>query len=166
VCALDRRRAIGRNGALPWHLPDDLRRFKALTLGKPILMGRKTAASLGRALPQRRNLVLTRSGRAPFDGMEVVAGLDDALALAGGQTLMVIGGGEVFALALPRAQTMHLTWVDTEVAGADAWFPDFDAAQWTVTHRHAHAADAKHAFAFEDVDYSRNRSRLKAAPTG
>jgi len=140
---------------LPWHLPDDLRRFKALTLGHPMLMGRRTAQSLGRALPQRRNLVLTRSGRVPFAGMEAVASLDEALALAGGGTLMVIGGGEVFALALPRAQRMHLTFVDTIVEGAGAWFPEFDTSQWRVTSRALHAADAKHAFAFEDVDYGR-----------
>ena len=78
---LDREHAIGKGNTLPWHLPDDLKRFKALTLGKPLLMGRKTAESLGRALPGRRNLVLTRSGRVPFDGMEAVASLDDALAM-------------------------------------------------------------------------------------
>jgi dihydrofolate reductase len=159
VCALDRRYAIGREGALPWHLPDDLRRFKALTLGKPMLMGRRTAQSLGRALPQRRNLVLTRSGRVPFEGMEAVASLDEARALAGADTLMVIGGGEVFALALPLAQAMHLTFVDTEVEGADAWFPRFDEGEWEVVSRQAHAADARHALAFEDVDYQRKSSR-------
>ena len=156
VCALDRNYAIGRAGALPWHLPDDLRRFKSLTLGQTILMGRKTAASLGRALPQRRNLVLSRSGSLPFEGMELVASLDEARALADNGTLVVIGGGEVFSLALPLATAMHLTWVDTEVEGADAWFPRFDESEWTVTHRHKHAPDAKHAFAFEDVDYQRS----------
>jgi dihydrofolate reductase len=89
--------------------------------------------------------------------MEVVASLDEALALAGGGTLMVIGGGEVFALALPRAQRMHLTWVDTLVDGADAWFPPFDKSQWRITARAHHAADAKHAFAFEDIDYEKKK---------
>ena len=84
VAALDRHRAIGRGNALPWRLPDDLKRFKALTLGKPVLMGRKTAESLGRALPGRRNLVLTRSGVTPFDGMEAVASIDAAIDLAQG----------------------------------------------------------------------------------
>jgi dihydrofolate reductase len=155
VCALDRKRAIGKDGGLPWHLPDDLRRFKALTLGHPMLMGRRTAQSLGRALPQRRNLVLTRSGRVPFEGMEAVASLDEALARAAGEQLMVIGGGEVFALALPLALRMHLTYVDTLVEGADAWVPEFDASQWGVISRVPHPADAKHAFAFEDVDYEK-----------
>jgi dihydrofolate reductase len=158
VCALDREFAIGRDGGLPWHLPDDLKRFKALTLGHPILMGTRTALSLGRALPKRRNLVLTRSGRAPSDGMEAVASFEEALALAGGDTLMVIGGGEVFALALPRATRMHLTWVDTVVEGADAWFPRFDELDWRVTARMRHPADDRHAFAFEDLDYERTRS--------
>ena len=155
VCALDRNYAIGRDGALPWHLPDDLKRFKAITLGHPLLMGRKTADALGRALPGRRNLVLTRSGRVPFAGMEAVSSLDEALAQAGGDTLMVIGGGEVFALTLPLARAMHLTFVDTQVQGADAWFPRFDESQWRVVSRAHHAADAKHAFAFDDVDFLR-----------
>ncbi|HEY2344476.1 MAG TPA: dihydrofolate reductase [Xanthomonadaceae bacterium] len=155
IAALDRHRAIGRGNALPWHLPDDLQRFKALTLDKPVLMGRKTAESLGRALPKRRNLVLTRSGRVPFDGMEAVASLEEASRCAGDGELMVIGGGDVFALTLPLATRMHLTHVDTVVAGADAFFPEYAAAQWRVTAREAHAADAKHACAFEFVDYIR-----------
>jgi dihydrofolate reductase len=156
VCALDRAYAIGRDGALPWHLPDDLKRFKALTLGHPMLMGRKTAEALGRALPGRRNLVLTRSGRVPFAGMEAVASVEEARVLAGEGALMVIGGGEVFALTLPLAQRMHLTFVDTIVEGADAWFPRFDESQWRVIARASHPIDAKHAYAFEDVDFDRN----------
>ena len=156
VAALDREHAIGKGNALPWHLPDDLKRFKALTLGRPLLMGRKTAESLGRALPGRRNLVLTRSGRVPFDGMEATASLDDALATArhdGAESLCVIGGGEIYALCLSRAARMYLTHVDTVVDGADAFFPRFDPAGWQVTHRESHSADAKHAHAFEFVDY-------------
>ena len=158
IAALDRHHAIGRGNAMPWHLPDDLKRFKALTLGRPVLMGRKTAESLGRALPKRRNLVLTRGGQAPFEGMEAVASLDEALRIAridGADTLAVIGGGEVYALALPRAARMHLTWVDAEVEGADAFFPRFDPDDWRVTAREAHAADARHAHAFEFVDFAR-----------
>ena len=156
VAALDRDFAIGKDNMLPWHLPADLKRFKALTLGKPLLMGRRTAESLGRALPGRRNLVLTRSGRVPFDGMQAVATLDGALQLANDDPageLCVIGGGEVFAMTLPIATRMHLTWVDTVVDGADAFFPRFDPVQWDVLARETHAADAKHAFPFEFVDY-------------
>jgi dihydrofolate reductase len=158
IAALDRNRAIGRGNALPWHLPDDLKRFKALTLGKPVLMGRKTAESLGRALPKRRNLVLTRSGRVPFDGMEAVASIEDALTLVaadGADELCVIGGGEVYALTQPFAMRLHLTHVDTVVDGGDAFFPTFDPMRWRVTAREAHAADDKHASAFEFVDYAR-----------
>lgn len=158
IAAMDRNGAIGKAGALPWHLPDDLRRFKALTLGKPVLMGRRTAESLGRALPGRRNLVLTRSGTAPFDGMHAIDGLDTArgIAAADGQDeLYVIGGGEIYALCLPQATRLHLTHVDTVVERADAFFPPFDAAAWKIVAREAHPADARHAFAFEFVDYAR-----------
>lgn len=158
IAALDRRHAIGSKGQLPWHLPDDLKHFKALTQGKPVLMGRKTAESLGRALPGRRNWVLTRNGRVPFAGMHAVASLDQALAWAVDESadeLCVIGGGEVYALALPRADRMHLTWVDTVVSQADAFFPPFDAKQWIAVKREQHPADARHAFAFEMVDYTR-----------
>jgi len=158
IAALDRNFAIGKGGALPWHLPDDLKRFKALTLGKTVLMGRKTAESLGRALPKRRNLVLTRSGRVPYAGMQGVASLEDASRIAsedGGEELCVIGGGELYALALPLATRMHLTHVDAEVDGADAHFPGFDAGEWRLTGFGTHSADATHAFAFEFADYQR-----------
>ena len=159
IAALDRDFAIGKGNALPWHLSDDLKRFKALTLGKPLLMGRKTAESLGRALPGRLNLVLTRSGHVPFDGMQSVETLAEALFVAGleeSEELCVIGGGEVFALALPQAARMHLTWVDTVVEGADAFFPRFDPNDWRETSREAHPADARNAFAFEFADYERD----------
>jgi dihydrofolate reductase len=160
LAALDRNFAIGKGNALPWHLSDDLRRFKALTLGKPLLMGRKTADSLGRALPGRTNLVLTRSGRVPFDGMQSVETLEEALFVAGLEQageLCVIGGGEIFALALPLAERMHLTWVDTVVEGADAFFPRFDPVEWRELSREAHPADARNAFAYEFADYERLR---------
>lgn len=159
VAAVDRRLAIGRDNGLPWHLPDDLARFKALTLGKVLLMGRRTADSLGRSLPGRRNLVLTRSGRVPFAGMQAVASLDEALALAaadGAGELAVIGGGEVYALALPRAHVLHMTHVDTLVEGAHAFFPAFDAGGWQAVSREPHPADGRHAFAFEFVEYRRS----------
>ncbi len=155
IAALDRNHAIGRDGAMPWHLPDDLKRFKALTLGKPVLMGRKTALAIGRALPGRTNLVLTRGDHAPFADQIVVRSLDEAIAHAGGNELAVIGGGEVYALALPRATHMHLTWVDTAVADADTFFPRFDAHGWIETSREERCADARHAFAIAFVAYRR-----------
>jgi len=155
IAALDRNYAIGRDGAMPWHLPDDLKRFKALTLGMPVLMGRKTAQAIGRALPGRKNLVLTRGATAPYADQQVVASLDAAVAAAQGEDLMVIGGGEVYALALPRATRLHLTWIDTAAADADAHFPRFDRGEWHETYRDAHPADARHQFAFSFVDYER-----------
>jgi len=154
IAALDRNHAIGREGAMPWHLPDDLKRFKALTLGKTVLMGRKTALAIGRALPGRVNLVLTRGEHAPFDGQRIVHSLDEAIAIAAGE-LAVIGGGEVYALALPRATDLHLTWVDTQAENADAHFPRFDSREWAETAREHHAVDAKHEFAMDFVDYRR-----------
>lgn len=156
IAALDRNFAIGREGTMPWHLPDDLRRFKRLTLGKTVLMGRKTALAIGRALPGRPNLVLTRTGAVPFPGQVAVESLDAALERAGAGDLMVIGGGEVYALALPRAQRMHLTWIDTAAASADTFFPRFDASEWTIVSEEPHAVDARHASAFRFVDYQRN----------
>ncbi len=154
IVALDRNHAIGKDNALPWRLPDDLKRFKALTLGKPVLMGRKTAKSLGRALPGRRNLVLTRSGNVPFAGMEAFATLESALRSAkGAEEICVIGGGEIFAMTLPIATRMHLTWVDTAITGADAFFPRFDPAQWREVLSESRAADARNEYAFEFVDY-------------
>lgn len=158
IAAMDRNRAIGRDNDLPWRLPNDLRRFKALTLGKPVLMGRRTAESLGRALPGRRNLVLTRGGQVPFEGMEAVATVDEALQAArgtGADELCVIGGAQVYALLLPRADAMHLTLVDAAVEGADTFFPAFGAGDWVETGREAHAADPGHEHAYAFVDYLR-----------
>jgi len=155
IAALDRNYAIGRAGAMPWHLPDDLKRFKQLTLGKTVLMGRKTALAIGLPLPGRRNLVLTRGAAPPFAGQEITASIEAALALAQGEELMVIGGGEVYALALPRATHLYLTWIDTAADQADAFFPHFDARAWREVARLEHAADARHEFAFAFVDYER-----------
>ncbi|HEV7269765.1 dihydrofolate reductase [Pseudoxanthomonas sp.] len=158
IAALDRHRAIGRDNDLPWRLPDDLKRFKTLTLGKPVLMGRKTAESLARALPGRLNLVLTRSGSVPFEGMQAVASVDEAVRIAveqGSEELCVIGGGEVYAVTLDRADVLHLTEVNTVVEDAHAFFPAFDRAAWREVARESHPADAKHAIGFDFVEYRR-----------
>lgn len=157
VVALDRNRGIGQGNAMPWHLPDDFKHFKALTLGKPILMGRKTAQSLGRALPGRTNLVLTRSGQVPFAGMQAVASLDEARVIAaaeGAGELCVIGGGEIYRLLLEQASDLYLTWVDTEVV-ADTHFPEVDPARWQEVDSQPHAADERHDFAFRFAHYVR-----------
>lgn len=157
IAALDRQRGIGRDNTMPWHLPDDFRHFRALTLGKPILMGRRTAQSLGRALPGRTNLVLTRSGQVPFAGMQAVASLEEAKVMAaaeGADELCVIGGGEIYRLLLDQASDLYLTWVDTEVV-ADTHFPEVDPAQWREVDSQHHAADGRHAFAFRIAHYVR-----------
>jgi len=155
VAALDNEFAIGRGNALPWHLPADLQRFKALTLNKPIVMGRKTAESLGRALPKRRNIVLSRSGSVPFSGMEAAHSFEEVLNSCRDEAeICIIGGGEIYRLAFPFATYLYLTHVDTVVENADAFFPNFDLKKWLVMPRERHAADEKHAFAFEFVDYS------------
>lgn len=156
IAAFDETQAIGKNNSLPWRLPEDLKRFKALTMGKPLLMGRKTAQSLGRALPGRANLVLTRSGTVPFEGMQAVSTVELALALVkADDELMVIGGGDIYALALPLANKMHITEVETITPGADAFFPHYPKEQWTQLLRVRHVLD-KHDHPFSFVDYERN----------
>jgi len=163
IAALDHQRAIGRDNALPWYLPDDLKRFKALTLGKPVLMGRKTAHSLGRALPGRANLVLTGSGKAPFAGMQAVPSLDAARLRAvelGADEVCVIGGAQVYAQTLAQADALYLTYVDTLVEDADTWFPAFDLADWVEVARSRHACDERHRVGFAFVDYRRVSRRV------
>ncbi len=157
IAALDCNRAIGRGNAMPWHLPNDLRRFRTLTMGHPVLMGRHTSQSIGKALPGRRNLVLSRSGKSAWPGQEVVGSLDQALAqVADAPCLFVIGGGEIYAATLPLAQRLHLTWVDTEVPDADTWFPALDVGHWQETASQAHRRDQRHAHDYRFVDYTRN----------
>lgn len=155
VVATDERGAIGRAGGLPWHLPDDLRRFKALTLGKPVLMGRKTWDSIGRPLPGRHNLVITRQAGLDLAGATVVASLEAALAAAGDvPEVCVIGGAEIFLQALPQVEVVHLTRVHATVA-ADTYLPPLDAATWEEVAREEHAADERHAHAFSFIELRR-----------
>ena len=155
VAAVAGNGVIGRGQQLPWHLPDDLRHFKAITIGKPILMGRRTFASIGRALPGRRNLVLTHAARAPVAGVEVVHSLDEALQLcATAAELCVIGGAEVYRLALPQATRIYLTRVNADVEG-DVRFPDIDWSQWQETARREHPPDAMHNHALSFITLER-----------
>ena len=154
IAALDDNRLIGRDNALPWRLPNDLKFFKRSTLDKIVLMGRKTWDSLGRPLPQRDNWVLTRDrGFAP-EGARVFHDLDEALAAAGERELVIIGGAELYRQALPRVGRMYLTEVHGRFEG-DAWFPEFDAAAWREIAREDHPADEKHACAYSFVSYDR-----------
>jgi dihydrofolate reductase len=147
IVARARNGVIGRDNALPWRLPQDLRRFRALTLGKPILMGRRTFESIGRALPGRTNLVLTRDPHWRAPGVLVVHSVAEALALTRASAeLVVIGGAEIFRLLLPRAHRMYLTDVHADVPG-DTFFPEFDLTQWAAVERRVQPADAHHAHA-------------------
>jgi dihydrofolate reductase len=154
IAALDRDRVIGREGQLPWSLPDDLARFKALTLGKPIVMGRKTYDSVGKPLPKRTNIVLTRSPIA-IEGCIVVHDVAGALEAAGdAPEVCIIGGGAIYELFLSVATDLELTHVETNVTG-DARFPVVDPAVWQAVKRERHETDARHAVPFEYVTYVR-----------
>lgn len=156
IAALADNRAIGIDNRLPWHLPADLKHFKATTLGKPIIMGRKTWDSLGRPLPGRLNLVVSRQPDLRLEGAEVCASLDAAIARAGAWAreqgageLMLIGGAELYAQALPRAQRLYLTRVHLQPQG-DAFFPEFAAADWQLAERSEQPAEgAAAAYALE-----------------
>jgi len=150
IVAMADNGVIGRGNGLPWHLPDDLRRFKALTMGHALLMGRKTHDSIGRALPGRQNLVLTRNPAWRAPGCEAVNSLDDAVAQARDATLFVIGGAEVFSLAWPIVGRLELTEVHAEPEG-DTLLEGFDRAGWRETFRERHTADARHAHPFSFV---------------
>jgi len=138
---------IGRDNTLPWHLPEDLKRFKRLTMGKPILMGRKTFESIGKPLPGRENIVVTRDTNYHREGVTVVHDLDGALRAAGNAPeIMVIGGAELFRALLPRAGRIHLTRVHGNIAG-DVMWPALDERDWQVVERESRAADERHAYA-------------------
>jgi dihydrofolate reductase len=147
IVAMDETGVIGRDGRLPWRQPADLMHFKVLTMGKPILMGRKTFDSIGKPLPGRTNLVLTRDAAWTREGAIAVRSLDDAVERSSGAPeLMVIGGAEVFRLALPQARRIYLTRIHARVQG-DTHFPPLDWSSWREVERQPFAADEKHAFA-------------------
>ena len=138
---------IGRENQLPWQLPDDLKRFKRITLGRPVVMGRKTFESIGRPLPGRANIVVTRDTHYRRDGITVVHDIDSAVRCAGDvPEVMVIGGAELFRLFLPRARRVHLTRVHADIDG-DAYWPALDQREWRLAEGESHSADERHAHA-------------------
>jgi dihydrofolate reductase len=144
VVAMTRDGVIGRDNGMPWHLPDDLKHFKAVTMGKPMLMGRKTFDSIGKPLPGRTSLVLTRDPQWRAAGVTVVRSLDDTFkAIAGAPELCVVGGAEIFRLTLPLAHRMHLTRIHANIPG-DTRFPSFDESEWRESERTEHPMDARH----------------------
>jgi len=155
VVAVAENGAIGKNNALLWRLPDDLKYFKAITMGKPIVMGRKTFDSIGRPLPGRVNIVISRQANLAIPGCVVVSSLTEAIKAAGDvPEIAIIGGAEVYRLALPLAHTLYLTKVHASLEG-DVFFPSVSDAQWRETHREDHAADERHAHAFSFVTLER-----------
>ncbi|PZR22555.1 MAG: diacylglycerol kinase [Citrobacter freundii] len=150
VVAAARNNVIGKDNQLLWRLPNDTRYFKNVTWGMPVVMGRKTFESLGKPLAGRTNIVLTRNSNWKADNVTVVKNLDDAIFVARQmdvKELMVIGGGEIYKMAMPKAGRIHLTRVEADVEG-DALFPEIDPLLWKLVSRTDHAADEKHAYAY------------------
>jgi len=148
IVAVSANGVIGRGGELPWHLSDDLKRFKQLTLGKPIVMGRKTFESIGRALPGRQNIVLTRQSEFAADDCDVVSSIDAAIAASGDAgEVVVIGGSEIYKLFLPLAERIYMTRVQIDVDG-DVRFPELDDELWQETERENHDADDLNEYEF------------------
>jgi dihydrofolate reductase len=152
IAAMDENRAIGFDNKLPWHLPDDLKFFKACTQGGVVVMGRKTFESLGcRPLPNRRNIVLTRQMQWMHEGIEVAHDwyqLYNSLMLQGLDRVWIIGGGEIYTTCLEQASELVLTHVVTRLAQADAWFPVWNAEQWQCVNTQLHDADERHVYSF------------------
>jgi dihydrofolate reductase len=155
IVAMAENRVIGRGNQMPWHLPADLRHFKNVTLGKPVIMGRKTYESIGRPLPGRRNVVITRNTAWQAEGVECADSLDAALALVDTHAeVMIIGGGQLYREALPLAHRLYLTHIQLSVMDADTWFPDYSSFQWALLSDEQHEPDEKNPYyyRFETLD--------------
>lgn len=164
VVAVARNGTIGREGGLPWSLPNDLKFFKEITLGKPVVMGRKTFESIGRPLPRRTNIVITRDRGYRAEGCVVVHSLEEALHAAGDAAeVMVAGGGALFREALPRADRVYLTRVHGDVEG-DTHFPDLDAAEWRAVEERDMPADERHACAYTFITLERTKGHISQEP--
>lgn len=154
IAAMGNNRAIGLDGRMPWHLPAELQHFKRATMGKAIVMGRKTWQSIGRPLPGRQNIVISRNPGFSAAGADVSASLAAAVEIAEADEIMVIGGGQLYTLALPLAQRLILTLIDIEPE-ADTWFPAWDNNQWQQTEeRHFHV-DESNELAYRIVELTR-----------
>ena len=155
IVATSKNNVIGRDGGIPWHLSADLKRFKALTTGHPIVMGRRTFESIGRPLPGRRNIVISNSVNA-IEGCDVIKSVDDLLndkSLDG--MIFIIGGGEIYKQFLPYSKKVYLTEVETEIADGDTFFPELNPLVWIEVGRESHEADEKNDFNYSFVDYER-----------
>ena len=163
IAAMGRNRAIGLDGQLPWHLPRELRHFKETTMGKPIVMGRRTWQSIGRPLPGRQNLVVSRDASFRAEGCEVADSVAAAVALARGPEVMVIGGGELYRQMLAFADRMVLTQVDCEPP-ADTWFPEWRQEEWRQVTVRRESADERNPFDYRLIELTRRSGRDEISP--
>lgn len=158
IAAMANNRVIGKNNQMPWHLPADLGHFKAITLGKPVIMGRKTYESIGRPLPGRRNIVVSRNSDYRVEGCETAVSLEDAIKMVYEvEELMIIGGGNLYSQAMPLTDRLYLTFIDLNVDG-DTLFPKFEQLKLTEVKREKHLKDEKNSYDYEFVDYLVHRS--------
>ncbi|MGB3774082.1 MAG: dihydrofolate reductase [Leeuwenhoekiella sp.] len=154
IAAASANNALGKNGDLLWHLPDDFKRFKRLTMSHPIIMGRKTFESLPGLLPKRKHIVITRNEDYNPEGADVAHSLEQAIALAQNDTqIYVIGGGEIYKMALTIANKIELTRVHATFKDADAYFPEIDEKEWEIIESKSHSKDDRHAYAFDYLTY-------------
>ncbi len=155
IAAIGENRELGLGNKLPWHLPDDLKRFKEITRGHTVIMGRKTFESIGRLLPDRKNIIITRNKDFKVEGAIIVSNFEEALGESTGEDeVFVIGGGEIFSLALPHADKMYLTHVETKLPN-DAFFPEFNLSEWKVVNEESHPKDEKHMYDFTFKTYNK-----------
>jgi len=152
---MDRNRLIGNKNQLPWHLPADFAHFKSVTMGKPVVMGRKTFESIGKPLPGRTNIVLSRDPNTCFSGAVCVSSFEGAIsAVPDAEEMIIIGGSSIYEMLLPKTDRMYLTYVDGEFEG-DAWFPEFDETEWVVTDSTSLNPDDKNRYPCRFVTYER-----------
>lgn len=152
IAAMAHNRVIGKDNQMPWHLPADLKHFKSVTLGKPVIMGRKTYESIGKALPGRLNIVISRQAGYTLDDAEVVAGCEAALSIAGqAEEVMIIGGGTIYQYFLPRCHKLYLTEIDLAVEG-DTLFPDYHGTnRWHIVDEVSHQPDEKNPYNYRFI---------------
>ena len=154
IAAMGKNRAIGLDGRMPWHLPAELQHFKKTTMGKTIVMGRKTWQAIGRPLPGRQNIVVSRNPDFLAKGADLAASVDAAVAMSESDEVMIIGGGQLYALALPSATRMVLTLIDLEPE-ADTWFPEWDDAEWSQVSEEHYPIDDDNKLAYRVIELSR-----------
>jgi len=157
ICAMAKNRVIGKDNQMPWHLPADLKHFKSVTMSKPIVMGRKTYESIGRPLPGRKNIVISRNPNYQLENVDVVNSIDAALKLLNKEEeIMIIGGGFLYSQTIKLANTLYLTLIDLDVEG-DTFFPEFQQLNLTEISKESFSSDEKNTFDYQFITYQVNR---------